>query len=185
MLDKMLIEHCSPTLGGLKTANLFSHPYSSGEELNSTISAWNKELNPKGVSLYILCIRGERALVYVCRTSMLENDLQSSGVPEFLMGYGYRKVSPSYCIEKLRERLQRSPVFPHEIGLFLGYPLEDVRGFIDNAGQNCKCAGYWKVYCNERETVKLFMKFKKCREIYTNLFENRVRSVLQLTVAVS
>lgn len=185
MMDKMLIEHCSPTLGGLKTANLFSHPYSSREELDSMICAWNKELNPKGVSLYMLCNRVERALVYVCRGSMLENDLQNSDVQEFLMEYGYRKFDPTSCIVRLQERLQNSPDFPHEIGIFLGYPLEDVKGFIDNAGQNCKCTGYWKVYCNECESAKLFTKYKKCKDIYTKLFESRVRSVLQLTVAVS
>jgi len=88
------------------------------------------------------------------------------------------------CIENLQERLRSSSDFPHEIGLFLGYPLEDVRGFIENAGQNCKCTGCWKVYCNECETVKLFMKYKKCKDIYTKLFENRGRSVWELTVAV-
>jgi len=185
MLDKMLIEHCSPTLGGLKTAGLFSYPYSSGGELDFAVSAWNSELNSKGVSLYILCRRKERALVYVCRDSMLEDDLQNTGVQEFLKGYGYRGFGSSCCIENLQERLRSSSDFPHEIGLFLGYPLEDVKGFIENAGQNCKCTGYWKVYCNECETVKLFMKYKKCKDIYTKLFENRGRSVWELTVAVS
>jgi len=181
----MLIEHCSPTLGGLKTASLFSYPYSSGGELDFMITAWNRELNPKGVSLYIVCRRRERALIYVCRDSMLEEYLQNHGVQELLIEYGYREFSQSYCIEKLRERLRSPPDFPHEIGLFLGYPLEDVKGFIENAGQNCKCTGYWKVYCNECETVKLFMKYKKCKDIYTKLFENRVMSVWELTVAVS
>ena len=36
--------------------------------------------------------------------------------------------------------------FPHEIGIFLGYPLADVAGFIRNKGRNCKCIGTWKVY---------------------------------------
>ena len=31
MLEKYLIDHCSPTLASLKTANMFSCPYGSGE----------------------------------------------------------------------------------------------------------------------------------------------------------
>lgn len=149
------------------------------------VSAWNRDLNPKGISLEILCRRGERALVYVYRNPMLEDDLRDSGVQEFLREYGYRQFDPASCIKRLQERLRSSPDFPHEIGLFLGYPLGDVRGFIENAGQNCICTGYWKVYCNEYETVKLFMKYKKCKDVYTKLFENRIRSVFQLTVMVS
>ena len=72
--------------------------------------------------------------------------------------------------------------FPHEMGVFLGYPLGDVIGFIKNAGQNCKCVGCWKVYCNECEAIKAFARFKKCTSVYVRLW-NQGRSVRQLTVA--
>ena len=71
MLDKMLIRHCAPTLGALKTANLFACPYLSDRELESAVDGWNEELNHKGVSLYILCKCKGRALIYVCRDSKL------------------------------------------------------------------------------------------------------------------
>ena len=86
------------------------------------------------------------------------------------------------AIERLRMRLASGDGFPHEIGLFLGYPVEDVLGFIENAGQNCKCCGCWKVYCNECEAVRTFARYKKCRDIYKRLWQEG-RSVLQLTVA--
>ena len=54
--------------------------------------------------------------------------------------------------------------------------------FIENAGKNSKCAGCWKVYCNECETMKLFEKFKKCTRIYTKLWRQGT-SVEKLTVA--
>ena len=62
------------------------------------------------------------------------------------------------------------------------YPLGDVIGFIQNGGQNYKCSGCWKVYCNECEALKMFQKYHKCREVYRNLWA-KGRSVLQLTVA--
>lgn len=38
--------------------------------------------------------------------------------------------------------------FPHEMGILLGYPVEDVEGFIINNGKNELYTGYWKVYDN-------------------------------------
>ena len=73
----------------------------------------------------------------------------------FIKKYGYESTDPAYALERLRSRLAQREDFPHEIGLFLGYPLGDVIGFIKNAGQNCKCVGCWKVYCNECEAIRL------------------------------
>ena len=32
------------------------------------------------------------------------------------------------------------------MGIFLGYPVDDVAGFINHCGNNCKACGQWKVY---------------------------------------
>ena len=51
--------------------------------------------------------------------------------------------------------------FPHEIGLLLGYPVEDVEGFICNGEENCLYVGYGKVYGELPEKMRLFYKFEK------------------------
>ena len=38
-------------------------------------------------------------------------------------------------IVRLKERFFHKTEFPHEIGLFLGYPIEDVKGFRKFGGQ--------------------------------------------------
>ena len=91
-------------------------------------------------------------------------------------------TEPGQCLALLKKRFEASEDFPHEIGIFLDYPLGDVIGFIQNGGQNYKCSGCWKVYCNECEALKMFQKYHKCREVYRNLWA-KGRSVLQLTVA--
>ena len=83
---------------------------------------------------------------------------------------------------RTKRRLFENRSFPHEIGLFLGYPLDDVIGFIRNEGRNCKYTGFWKVYCNEEEAARIFEKFRKCRDVYMRLWQQG-KSVLQLTVA--
>lgn len=186
MLEEYLIGNCSPTLASLKTANLFSMPYESEKELLSQIAYWNEEMKEKGISVVLLRKHETKALVYVCRKARLEENLKKPGVAEFLSGYGYQTTKDQSDVDRaltcLKERLSGRNGFPHEIGIFLDYPLGDVIGFIENAGHNFKCSGCWKVYCNECEAVKLFARYKKCRDVYLRLW-HQGRSVLQLTVA--
>ncbi len=182
MLERYLIEHCSPTLAGLKTANLIHVPVESGSALRQELCQWNRLLGAKGVTLIPLAVKNGKALVYVCRFSHLQRELEETATAAFLSGYGYAGQSAGKAVSTLRRRVCEQDGFPHEIGVFLGYPLEDVLGFINSGGKGCKCCGCWKVYCNECEARKRFEQFKKCREIYSRLW-NSGRTVYQLTVA--
>ena len=122
------------------------------------------------------------ALVYVYRAGALGKILEDARVRSFLKKCGYTDFSTEAVLKKLKERFSHGGDFPHEIGIFLGYPLGDVIGFIQNSGKNCKCTGCWKVYCDECSAKKTFDKFKKCTEVYTRLW-SQGRTVLQLTVA--
>lgn len=182
-MEKYLVEHCSPTLASLKTANLFSYACSSEDKLNAYISYWNQCMGEKGVSMHILRVRNHRALVYVCRKQFLKRDMERPGVEGFLKRLGYECIDTDYVVSRLKLRLNECADFPHEIGLFLGYPLGDVIGFMKNSGRNCLCCGCWKVYCNESEAVRIFQKYKKCTAVYMRLWNEGRRSVWQLTVA--
>lgn len=100
----------------------------------------------------------------------------------FLAHCGYTGTAPAACLDVLRRKLAISSDFPHEIGLFLGYPLGDVIGFIENHGQNCLCCGVWKVYTNPEAAAGAFRKFSKCTRVYRRLFFGGQRNVEQLTV---
>lgn len=181
-LDRCFIEHCSPTLANLKTASLFSCSYTSEQDLLQLTHGWSTAFQPKGVLVRVLRMKAGKALIYVYRPERLSRDLRRPGVKEFLTSCGYTSISLEYALERLSARLSCNDEFPHEIGLFLDYPLGDVQGFIQNGGANYKCSGCWKVYCNECETEKRFQKFQKCRGVYLRLF-GCGRSVLQMTVA--
>mgnify|MGYP002621569832 CR=1 FL=1 len=180
--DKYLLRHCSPTLACLKTANMFSCSYECEKNFDSSVKAWNEIFNSKGIELIVLKKKNNTALIYVCRKSRLADDLAKDGVAEFLAGYGYNCIDVDKAINTLRKRLLCMDGFPHEIGLFLDYPLDDVKGFISNAGANSKCAGCWKVYCNEAEAQKKFAQYKKCKEVYSRLYMDGKRDIMQLTV---
>ena len=57
-----------------------------------------------------------------------------------------------------------SAEFPHELGIFLGYPLADVKGFIEHNGKDFLYQGYWKVYENVEERKKMFSIYNVVKE---------------------
>ncbi|KNZ40248.1 cell surface protein [Acetobacterium bakii] len=182
MLENEIIRHCSPTLAGMKTGNLFSYPFNDFSQLKNQLSDWNNSLNSRGVFLEILRVNACRALIYVYRKNRLHNDLSCPKVQTFLSQIGYPVDNLKSCLNFLSQRIQNSADFPHEIGLFLSYPFEDVQGFINHKGKNCKHIGCWKVYCNEQEKIKLFNKYKKCTTKYRQCLRNG-SSIQHLTVA--
>jgi hypothetical protein len=182
MLEAKIVEYCSPTLAGLKPANLFNYEYLSTDKLSEEIREVNAKLNKKGVFVEPLKITARMALLYVYRKNKLTEEMKKPGVGEFLKSCGCNECDEECCVGYLRSRLTGNDGFPHEIGLFLGYPLEDVIGFINHKGRNCKCRGTWKVYANEEEKMKLFKKFKKCTSVYHEQFAAG-KSIVQLTVA--
>lgn len=184
MIERFLIEHCSATLASIKAANLCNMTFSSKEELEDQISYWSACLEPKGIRIFVLREHETRALVYVYREGLLQKELENPENAAFLKSYGYESTDVAYALNRLKDRVAECKEgFPHEIGVFLDYPLGDVIGFIENKGHNYKCKGCWKVYCNECEAQKTFQRYQKCRNVYLRLWKQG-RSVLQLTVAV-
>lgn len=182
MFEEYLIMHCSPTLASLKVASLFLYPFASKEELYESVTVWNEQFDKKGISISILRENKETALIYVYRRDALARELSKPEIVDFLSKQNYIARDVMQMLAQLRQRLLTSEEFPHEIGVFLGYPLSDVRGFIENHGNNCIGMGDWKVYGDLNEAQKAFAKFKKCREVYANLWQQG-RSIWQLTVA--
>lgn len=182
VFEKEIIKHCSPTLAGIKTGNLFSYPFTNRCQLIDEIAVWNNSLNVRGVYFKILKTNASRVLVYVYRKNRLYHDLSCPKVRIFLNNIGYPTKDMESCLKLLSMRIQNSMDFPHEIGLFLSYPFEDVQGFIAHEGKNCKHCGYWKVYNNENEKITLFHKYKKCTQKYYQCLLNG-SSILKLTVA--
>ena len=179
-MEMLLIRHCAPTLAGLKTANLFN---CRNKNILADFENCKSNLKRKGIDITILSEREDGALVYVYRKDRLGKDLSCDMAVEVLKQFGYESADVDSCINHLAGRIKESKCFPHEIGLFLGYPVEDVKGFIENNGHNFKCTGYWKVYCNECEAQKTFARYKKCVDVYTRLYKGG-RSIEKLTVAV-
>ncbi len=181
MSEETVIRHCSPTLAGLKTGNLFTCHYSARAEMFCSVREWNRKLGEKGIRVIPLRCSDGDILIYMYRLSMLKRDMENTETRCILKERGYCPDSCERCIIHLIRRLEENAEFPHEIGLFLGYPPEDVCGFIENKACGFKCVGCWKVYGDKESAEKTFSRFRKCARVYFEQW-SKGRSVERLTV---
>lgn len=162
-LELLLARHCAPTLAGIKTANLLSLPRADFPGLPARLSHYNRVFGKKGLRFEAICACRERCLLLVYRPARLMADLADSVARSILAERGYPvDGSLDELLDALRVRIAESADFPHEIGLFLGYPSADVKGFIEQGGQGSKLSGYWKVYGDANEAERLFERFRRC-----------------------
>lgn len=175
--ESKLAFHSAPALLGIKCASLVSikhdvlwendlqHDFSLDEQ----IECFNSKASAKGLEIKKLCSCTKRTLIYVFNRHLLNGLLYSEHNLSLLKRYGYSAhQTVDQMLERLSERISQNGDFPHEIGIFLGYPTEDVAGFIENKGENYKLCGCWKVYSDEVRAKKMFDNYGKCRKFLCN-----------------
>ena len=123
----------------------------------------NAKLNRKDIYLEIICECDKTAVILVYKRKLLTEYLNRPEILELLKKFGYKKCDDvSGYISQLKRRMSGED-FPHEIGAFLGYPIHDIYGFIENRQQGCLLIGEWRVYKNAEAAAELFRRYKCCR----------------------
>lgn len=166
MPEARLIRQCAPTLAGLKSGSLFLYPCPFSPSLRATLLGWNRLLIPNGLRILPLRADHRGTLLYLYRPKFLSADLTAPTALCLLARCGYSVGDPNRCLVQLIRRLQKPDFFPHEIGLFLGYPPEDVQGFMEHRGRHFKCAGLWKVYGDADAAQETFRQYRLCTAFY-------------------
>ena len=174
MMEETLVRMAAPTLAGIKTGSLFPYYYGSREALGEEMGRVNRLLIPRGLLLVLLRLTGRSALLYLFRPADLEKDLTDRAVRELLRCAGYPCSGCGACLHHLLERFQKEEGFPHEIGLFLSYPPEDVKGFLENR-DDYKAACLWKIYGDEDKARRLCAKYEKCTACYCRMWQKGCR----------
>ena len=181
MGDQLLISLCSPTLAGLKTGNLFTVDIDDRESFNKEVRDFNYRFAKKGLRMIPVKYYEKRVLIYVYRPDFLKRDFANKEVCKVLKEKGYSYTNADLCVAELAKHLRQDAKFPHEIGLFLGYPVADVLGFMNSPEEGVKYTGFWKVYGDTKSALETFDKYKKVTEIYSTAHRNGV-PLEQLTV---
>ncbi len=168
-IETQLALQCAPLITGLKVSNLLI--ISKGNE-----EVVKRILNRTGISYYRLIQTRTKTTFLLFRRNELEEFLSDENVKNVFIRAGYKSLQIGKILRTFSLRyeayMQGDKCFPHEMGLLLGYPVEDVVGFVENNGKNFLYSGYWKVYENQKAKVKLFDKFKVAEETLIHLLSN-------------
>lgn len=155
--------------------------------LLAVIDSCASALRQAGICIRVLVWRKCGALVYVYRPQELARELNAPAARPVLDREGYDTANPSACIERLALRIAAASkssratcalgrdraceaqescpcAFPHEVGFFLGYPAEDVLGFIEHEGRDYLAVGVWKVYAHLDRALATFEGYRLCTE---------------------
>ena len=89
MPEELIIEHCSPTLAGIKTGSLFSVKINEDTNINSDVRYLNNVLKEKGLRVISLKQTKEYALIYLYRPEYLKKDLKNPVALKILQKRGY------------------------------------------------------------------------------------------------
>ncbi len=148
-------------LKGCKISNMI---FVSLDELKFLIKALEKT-NLKIALLYQL---DSKYLLLIYRKSSLEEYLNKSDSVSFLSSCGYDAFCLKAYFSKLKKRIKASRDlklgFPHEVGIFLGYPLCDIEGFKKYNGKSYLHSGYWKVYDNLDMALEKFKQIDRAKD---------------------
>lgn len=161
-LENYLKYTLSPVIHGVKpsiTITLTSH--------RNLIDKWDKHgehiLRKLGLRWVVLRKTQIGSIVLIYNVALVEKVLGCAQIKAFLSKIGYESLDVEDAIAYLALRYKQHHC-PHELGIFLGIPLEDVKDFMDCNKKECLFCGYWKVYNNlgyALETFKAYDKAKK------------------------
>ena len=152
-IEMRIAYQCAPLLAGLKPSNLLML-----REREVTYVQWM--LKQAGISYFIVAQEKGKAAVLLYNKGELQRYLAQEQVAGSLKKMGYRELSLGKVLYVFRRHyeafLRGEAEFPHEMGFLLGYPVEDVEGFILHKGGSYLCNGYWKVYYNVSQKQRTF-----------------------------
>lgn len=159
-LETQLALQCAPVILGIKISNILI----VDSIYKNTVKCifYNTEL-----SCHLLCKNNSQVVFLIYYPRDLQNYLREESVWEMLQWFGYKALSLQHVLNEFTRRyivsLNTKRGFPHELGLILGYPPEDVKGFIQNKGKAYLYSGYWKVYKNLERSLQTFARYEKAK----------------------
>ncbi len=167
-VETKLALQCAPVITGIKISNLLIVATKDEDAVRAI-------LKKSGIIHYRLLRQDEKTTFLLFDKTALSAYLQDPDVQCILRANGYRDLSLGGIFRTFQCRYQtymnQGEGFPHEMGLLLGYPVEDVEGFIEHKGDRYLYSGYWKVYGNVEEKRKLFASYENAKETLIQLLD--------------
>ena len=198
----------APVLLGLKPAAIFTVSKAEKARLEELLSSCGKkrggncpleeycggarmeeETFPSDCRVFAIVTlhSGEKESILLYRKDILYAHLADRKVKRFLhsLALGYEEGTDWILHFKKRflEYKEEGREFPHEIGIFLGYPLWDIRAFMQNPRREAKLTGYWKVYYKVEKAREQFRKYDRCIALLQKRMEEREKGAERKHIA--
>ncbi|EHQ88561.1 DUF3793 family protein [Desulfosporosinus youngiae] len=124
---------------------------------------------PKALQIKTIRKLNGRLQVIFYQKELLDSVLRQKPIQEFLKTLSYPKqYSLNAYLSFLKHRIT-SLAFPHEVGVFLGYPLKDVLGFMGLLPLPYKRTQGWRIYGEETPSNEIYEKYRQARSMMRKL----------------
>ena len=178
-LEVKIANQCAPVLAGVKPSNMLVLE-------NKHIRDVVRVLEGTGLSWRCLYAGEEKNIWLLYRKEAMEEIVGGKEQMLFLKEWGYKEDTLERMLIKFSQlfrqyRKDKNLPFPHEMCVFLGYPMADVKGFIKYEGKNYLYCGYWKVYENVEERKELFRTYEEIRKVFVEE-ARKGKNLWQITV---
>ncbi|QUH28864.1 DUF3793 family protein [Vallitalea guaymasensis] len=182
--EKRLLKTISPVIKGIKPAEIISLPKSEENvrgKLKLLTTMYNNCSKIKGE---IINYSSKSIKIFIYNEYALQKILHKKNIRNFLATCGY---SPSYsledCLEKLFSRISMGKI-PDEIGIFLGYPLKDVMGFMGVVNLPLTKVNYWRIYGDANISDRLYDNIQKVKHHTEKLLVHKTpQQVFELLIS--
>lgn len=166
-LASFLALETAEVIAGEKPANLLGIANRSRPCGRNLYTLWKERsaevLAESGLAVRELADRGDSILLLIYRAEALGDLVRRPSASAVLGRAGYGDLSDlDRVLGELAARTT-GEAFPHEIGVFLGYPLKDVAAFMGLVRIPFACQGPWKIFGDPRESLRLAEVFRCCR----------------------
>jgi hypothetical protein len=154
-------------ISGAKPANMVRIPNQKLPCGRRMYRLWQKFgpdlLNDLPVSVRTMKTEKDSALLLIYRSDLLERRLSGKTMQTFLLRHGYPQP---LTLEKTLHHLQESFSLgvPHEVGMFLGYPIKDVKGFMRYGAKFSHGRGLWRIYGPPARSLRLNSFYRSKRQ---------------------
>lgn len=160
-LNLYLVNQCAPVIKGLKPATMLMIENQNLQKFFLLSKEWQLE--------WFLLYNGlKKSSVLLYHSHALNDSLNQFEVRQFLEQRGYDQKLLVDKLKKLGQRIGQyyewNQEYPHELGIFLGYPMKDVLGFLEQKWEHVLYRGYWNVYCDVEVAKSTFEAFDRARE---------------------
>ena len=166
--DQMMIQFSAPTLCNIKSGNMFFARNRTFSE--DCFETWKSSLVKYGIAAFSNQLSETSTAILVLNICWVRKILNDSFVKAYLSAKGYKISNAFNFVNDLFTRMKNEEGFPHEIGIILGYPVEDVIEFEKHHGKNCKYCGCWKSYSDVETAKACKCNFTECSKLCKSWF---------------